>query len=266
MGIPLLAGRQFSDLDREGPDYVAVIDQSMAKRYWAGRNPIGRRFKGQDRRGVNDDWITVIGVVADARRQGVEREPTPHVFMWHRQAEATGDCVIRSSVRPDSLIAGVRQAVRDVDPRTIITSIAPMETVLASQLIQRRFQTWLIVLFAALALSLATVGIFGVMSHTAARRTHEIGIRMALGANRLGVIRLILFRGLGLAAVGLVVGMGLALGATRLVSSLLFGVDPMDPVIFSMATTLLLTASGVATLVPAWRASGIDPLLALRKD
>ena len=266
MGIPLLAGRQFLDLDREGSDLVAVIDQSMAKRYWAGRDPIGRRFKGQDRRGVNDDWITVIGVVADARRQGVEREPTPHVFMWHRQSGATGDCVIRSSVRPDSLIAGVRQAVRDVDPRTIVTSIAPMETVLASQIIQRRFQTWLLVTFAALALSLATVGIFGVMSHTAARRTHEIGIRMALGADRVGVIRLILLRGLALAAVGLVVGMGLAVGTTRLFSSLLFGVDPMDPVIFSMATILLLTAAGVATLVPAWRASGVDPLLALRKD
>jgi ABC-type antimicrobial peptide transport system permease subunit len=104
------------------------------------------------------------------------------------------------------------------------------------------------------------------MSHTAARRTHEIGIRMALGAGRLGVIRLILFRGLGLAAVGLVLGMGLAAGATRLLSSLLFGVDPMDPVIFTMATLLLLTAAGVATLVPAWWASAVDPLLALRKD
>jgi putative ABC transport system permease protein len=266
MGIPLLAGRHFSDLDREGSELVAVIDQSMAKRYWAGRDPIGKRFKGQDRRGVNDDWITVIGVVANARRQGVEREPTPHVFLWHRQAEVTGDFVIRSSVRPESLIAWVRQVVRDVDPRTIITNIAPMEAVLAAQINQRRFQTWLIVLFAALALALAAIGIFGVMSHAAARRTHEIGIRMALGADRLGVVRLILLRGLKLAAVGLVVGIGFSVGATRLLSSLLFGVDPMDPVSFSLATALLLIAAGVATFVPAWRASGIDPLLALRKD
>jgi putative ABC transport system permease protein len=164
------------------------------------------------------------------------------------------------------LIAWVRQVVRDVDPRTIITNIAPMEAVLAAQINQRRFQTWLIVLFAALALALAAIGIFGVMSHAAARRTHEIGIRMALGADRLGVVRLILLRGLKLAAVGLVVGIGFSVGATRLLSSLLFGVDPMDPVSFSLATALLLIAAGVATFVPAWRASGIDPLLALRKD
>lgn len=266
MGIPLLAGRLFSDRDRESSGLVAVIDQSMANRYWAGRDPIGKRFKGQDRRGVNDEWITVVGIVRDARRQGVEREPTPHVFMWHRQSEVASDCVIRSSVRPESLIAGVRQVVRDVDPRTIISTIAPMETVLASQIVERRFQTWLLTIFAALALSLAAVGIFGVMSHAAARRTHEIGIRMALGADRLGVVRLILLRGLGLATVGLVAGIAAAIGATRLLSSLLFGVTPTDPMTFSLATTLLLAVAGVATLIPAWRASGVDPLLALRKD
>jgi predicted permease len=266
MGIPILAGRVFSDRDRESSGLVAVIDQSMANRYWAGRDPIGRRFKGQDRRGVNDEWITVVGVVRDARRQGVEREPTPHVFMWHRQSEVASDCVIRSSVRPESLIARVRQVVRDVDPRTIISTIAPMETVLASQIVERRFQTWLLTIFAALALSLAAVGIFGVMSHAAARRTQEIGIRMALGADRLGVVRLILRRGLGLATVGLVVGIAAAIGATQLLSSLLFGVTPTDPVTFGLATTLLLAVAVVATLIPAWRASGVDPLLALRKD
>ncbi|MGC4052979.1 MAG: ABC transporter permease [Paludibaculum sp.] len=266
MGIPLLAGRQFLDRDREGSELVAVIDQSMAQRYWAGRDPIGKRFKGQDRRGVNDDWITVIGVVANARRQGVEREPTPHVFLWHRQSEVTPDCVIRSSVRPEALIASVRQVVRDIDSRTIITNIAPMEAVLASHMIQRRFQTWLIALFAALALTLAVLGIFGVMSHAAARRTHEIGVRMALGANRWDVIRLILFRGLRLAAVGLVIGLGCSAGAARLLSSLLFGVQPMDPASFSLAAALLLTAAGLATFIPAWRASGSDPLLSLRKD
>jgi predicted permease len=266
MGIPLLAGRLFSDRDREGSGLVAVIDRSMANRYWPGGNPIGQRFKGQDRRGLNDEWITVVGVVQDARRQGVERESTPHVFMWYRQSEIASDFVIGSSVRPESLIAGVRQAVRDVDPRTIIGAIAPMETVLASQIIERQFQTWLITIFAALALSLAAVGIFGVMSHAAARRTHEIGIRMALGADRLRVVRLILRRGLGLAAFGLLAGMAMAAGATRLLSSLLFGVTPSDPMTFSLATALLLAVAAVATLIPAWRASGVDPILALRKD
>jgi predicted permease len=266
MGIPLLAGRPFSDRDREGSDLVAVIDQSMAERYWAGRDPIGRRFKGQDRRGANDEWITVIGIVRDARRQGVEHEPTPHVFLWHRQSEPTNDWVIKSSARPESLVAGVRQVVREVEPRTVINSIAPMETLLDSQISERRFQTWLISLFAVLALTLSAVGIFGVMSHAAARRTHEIGIRMALGADRLGVVRLILLRGLGLATIGLLAGAALAGGATQVLSSLLFGVTPTDPATFGLALALLLAVAAVATLIPAWRASGIDPLLALRKD
>ena len=266
MRIPLLAGRLFSDRDREGSNLVAVIDQNMANRYWSGRDPIGRRFKGQDRRGANDDWITVIGVVRDARRQGVERDPTPHVFLWHRQSEPTSDWVIRSSIRPESLIAVVRQAVREVEPRTVITSIVPMEMLLRSQIVERRFQTWLIALFAALALSLAAVGIFGVMSNTAARRTHEIGIRMALGADRLSVVRLILLRGVGLATAGLVAGIALAAGATRLLSSLLFGVTPTDAATFVSAVFALLVVATVATLIPAWRASGVDPLLSLRKD
>jgi len=266
MGIPLLAGRLFSDRDREGSGLVAVIDQSMAKRYWAGRDPIGSRFKGQDRRGANDEWITVIGVVRDARRQGIEREPTPHVFLWDRQSEPTNDWVIKNAVRGETLVAGVRQIVSEIEPRTVINSIAPMEALLDSQVNERRFQTWLISLFAVLALTLSAVGIFGVMSHAAARRTHEIGIRMALGADRLGVVRLILLRGLGLATVGLLAGVLLAGGATQLLSSLLFGVTPTDTMTFSSAIAILLAVAAVATFIPAWRASGVDPLHALRKD
>ena len=266
MGIPLLAGRLFSDRDREGSGLVALVDQSLAKRYWAGLDPIGKRFKGQDRRGANDEWITVIGVVRDARRQGVEREPTPHVFLWHRQSEPTNDWVIKSSVDPESLIAGVRQVVSEIEPRTVVNSIAPMEALLDSQITERRFQTWLISLFAVLALILSAVGIFGVMSHAASRRTQEIGIRMALGADRLGVVRLILRRGLALATIGLVAGAVLSAGATQLLSSLLFGVTSTDSAIFSLALALLLAVAAVATLIPAWRASGIDPLLALRKE
>jgi predicted permease len=266
MGIPLLAGRAFSDRDRGGSNLVAVIDESMAKRYWPDRDPIGNRFKGQDRRGENDDWISVIGVVRDARRQGVERGTTPHVFMWHRQAEPANDWVIRSSLRPESLMADVRRAVHDVEPRTVIASVAPMEAQLATQTAERRFQTWLLTLFASMALGLAAVGIFGVMSHAAARRTHEIGIRMALGADRVNVVRMILRRGVGLAVTGLGTGCALAAGATQLLSSLLFGVTPTDPVTFTSAVLVLLTVATAATLIPAWRASGVDPLIALRQE
>lgn len=266
MGIPILAGRPFSKHDRDGSGLVAVVDEGMAQRYWAGRDPIGRRFKGQDRRGANDDWITVIGVVRDARRQGVERDPTPHVFLWHQQSEIPGDWVVRTAVRPEALVNSVRRAVREVEPRLVVNSLAPMETLLASQILQRKFQTWLLTLFAALALGLAAVGIFGVMSHAVVRRTHEIGIRMALGANRFMVVRMILRRGLGLAAVGLLTGTALAIGAGRLLSSMLFGVTPTDSATFAGAAAMLLVVAAAATFIPAWRASGVDPLVALRKD
>jgi putative ABC transport system permease protein len=266
MGIPILAGRPFSQRDRAGSGLVAIVDERMAQRYWAGRDPIGRRFKGQDRRGENDDWITVIGVVRDARRQGVERDPTPHVFLWHQQSEIPGDWVVRTAVRPEALVKSVRRAVLEVEPRLVINNLAPMETLLASQILQRKFQTWLLTLFAALALGLAAVGIFGVMSHAVVIRTHEIGIRMALGANRFIVVRMILRRGLGLAAAGLSVGTALAIGAGRLLSSMLLGVTPSDSATFAGAAALLLAVAGAATFIPAWRASGLDPLVALRKD
>ncbi len=266
MGIPLVSGRQFSERDQPGSGLVAVIDERMAQRYWPGRDPIGKRFKGQDRRGANDEWITVIGVVKDARRQGVERNPTPHVFLWHQQSEITADWVIRTSVRPGSLVGAIRRAVLEVEPRLVINNLAPVGTLLAAQTAQRRFQTWLLTLFASLALGLAAVGIFGVMSHAAARRTHEIGIRMALGADRFTVIRMILARGIGLAIVGLAVGAACSLGASRLLTSLLFGVTPADSVTHISAAALLLFVAAGATFIPAWRASRVDPLVALRKD
>ncbi|MBS1829765.1 MAG: ABC transporter permease [Acidobacteria bacterium] len=266
MGIAVVAGRVFSDTDGKGAALAAVIDESMARRYWPGRNPIGRRFKGQDRRGANDDWITVIGVVRDVRRQGVEREPTPHVFLWHRQEEATADWVIRGSVAPEALLRAVREAVRETEPGMVIRTLAPMETLLAGQLAERRFQTWLLTAFAALALGLAAVGIFGVMSHAVVRRTQEIGIRMALGADRRRVVGMILRRGLGLAVAGLVIGFMLSLAVTRMLGSLLFGVSATDPVTLVGAALVLVLVAGVATFVPGWRAAGLDPMMALRRE
>ncbi|MFN7936412.1 MAG: ABC transporter permease [Bryobacteraceae bacterium] len=266
MGIPVVAGRVFSEVDRKGTALAAVIDESMARRYWPGRNPIGRRFKGQDRRGANDEWITVIGVVRDVRRQGVEREATPHVFLWHRQEEGTADWVIRGSVPPGALLRAVREAVREVEPGMVIRTLAPMETLVAAQLAERRFQTWLLAGFAALALGLAAVGIFGVMSHAVVRRTQEIGIRMALGADRRRVVGMILRRGVGLAVAGLVVGFLLSLGVTRMIGSLLFGVSATDPVTLVGAAVVLVLVAGVATWVPGWRAAGMDPMVALRRE
>jgi hypothetical protein len=138
MGIQLLAGRLFSDHDGANSRLVAIIDESMARRYWPNRDAIGRRFKGQDRRGKDDDWITVIGVVRNARREGVERESTPHVFLWHRQAEPTTDWVIRTATQPAALAASVRAAVREIDPRAVVADMMPMEQHLELQTAERR--------------------------------------------------------------------------------------------------------------------------------
>ncbi len=156
--------------------------------------------------------------------------------------------------------------VRGIDPHVVIATIMPMQKHLELQTAARRFQTWLLTLFATLALTLAAVGIFGVTSHAVARRTHEIGIRMALGAERSKVIQMILRRAMGLAAVGLVVGTALAMGVTRLLSALLFAVTPTDPLTFMSATVVLLGVALIPTLAPAWRAARVDPIIALRQD
>jgi predicted permease len=274
MGIPLLAGRFFSPHDGPNSALVAIIDASMATRYWpdggAKGAAIGRRFKGQDRRGKNDDWITVIGVVGNARRQGIEQASTPHVFLWQAQSQAEGgpaeDWVIRTTIRPAALAGSVRAAVRRIEPRAVITNLMPLEQQVELQTTERKFQTWLLAIFAALALVLAAVGIFGVTSYSVARRTREIGIRMALGADRMGVLGMIAWQSVGYAALGLGAGIFVAMEVTSILGSLLYGVKPTDPAAFVSAGLLLLTVAAAATWAPAWRASRVDPAVALRQD
>ena len=265
IGAPLLRGRFFSDADGPNSPLVALINESMVRRYWPDEDPIGKRFKGQDPRGRNDDWLTVIGVVGDMRSHGLERQPTPHVFVWHKQSgEIPSDLVVRTTGAAAKFATTLRSAVRSLDQTAILSKVSTVEEQLSEQMAPRRFQTTLLTLFSIIALTLASMGVYGVMRYMVVQRTHEIGIRMALGAQIRDVLRLIIGEGVKLALVGLLIGFGGAWALTRLMKNLLFGVSPTDPLTFIVIASLLTFVAILACYIPARRATKVDPLVALR--
>jgi predicted permease len=267
IGARLIHGRYFNDSDSARAPLVAVIDESMARRYWPGKNPVGKRFKGQDRRGQNDDWLTVVGVVRDIRTHGLERPATPHVYEWYRQSgNATADIVVRTLGDPAPMAASLRSVVRDVAPSAILSEIMPVNQELQRQIAPRRFQTALLGLFSWLALLLVTVGVYGLMHYSVVQRSHEIGIRMALGADRSGIVAMIFRECLTLVAAGLVLGIALDWMTTRVLSKLLFGISASDPLTLLAVSFLLLGVSALASFQPAFKAASIDPMRALRTE
>lgn len=269
MGVPLLKGRYFTPQDGPQSPLVAIVDENMARRYWPGQDPIGKRFKGQDPRGHNDEWISVIGVVRDMRRGGLERNPTPHVFEPYGQAldgDRTGDLLVRTIRDPRPVASALRESVRALSNTAILSSVTTMDEQLSDQISPRRFQTWLLGLFSVLAMALAAVGMFGVMHYSVAQRTHEIGVRAALGAQPREVLRLVLVQAARLAFWGIAIGTGAALVLTRFMASLLFGIGPADPVTFIAIPMLLLVVALLASYVPARRAMRVDPMTALRYE
>lgn len=266
MDARLLRGRLFTEQDGVDSPPVAVVDESMARRFWPHEDPIGKRFKGFDKRGHNDDWSTVIGVVEGMRRHGREQKLAAHVYEWYKQATdlRTPDLVVRTAGDPKAFAATLHDVVRGLDTTAILSPVTTVEQQLSDQLAPRRFQTWLLSLFSLIAVVLASVGIYGLMHYSVAQRTHEIGIRMALGAQAGNVVRMVIGQGVLLAAIGLGAGLAGSWWLTRLLSSLLFGVTASDPVTFAAVSILLVVVAILASSIPAWRAARVDPIAALR--
>ena len=268
IGATLLKGRYFNDQDTAESPLVAIIDERMVRRYWPNENPVGAHIKGQDPRGHNDEWLTVIGVVGDMHRRGLENTPTPHVYEWYRQAGVAGteSLVVRAAGDPRALAPNLRATVRAEDSSAILSGVDTVEDLLSDQLAPRRFQTWLLGLFSAFALLLASLGIYGVMQYTVAQRTHEIGVRIALGARPIQVVRLVETEGLRLALAGISLGVVGALIVSPLMSSLLFGIHSTDPFTFAAVISVLMVVALVASYIPASRAAHVDPVEALRNE
>jgi putative ABC transport system permease protein len=267
MAIPLMEGRFFRLQD--GPDSppVAIINQTTAKRYWPGEDPVGKRFKGFDARGRKDDWVTVVGLVADMRSRGLEEAPIAEVYEVQAQrGEAAPNLVVRTSTDPSPLAFTVRATLHALDPDAVVSEAMTMNDVLREQTAPRRFQAWLMGIFSALALALAGVGLYGVMHYFVTQRIPEIGLRMALGARREDIVGLLMKRVGRFAAIGLGAGLVLALWAAALIKRLLFGVSQNDPLSFAGATLLLVIAGLAASYFPARRATRVDPMVALRHE
>jgi len=269
MGVQLLRGRYFTAQDGPNSPLVAIIDESMARRYWPNKDAIGKRVKGQDPRGKSDDWLTVVGIIRDMRRSGLERGPIPHVYEPCTQAidgYRTSDLVVRVIGAPGALAQPLRAVVREIDHSAILSSVTTMEQQLSEQLSPRRFQTTLLTIFSLVALLLAGVGIFGLLHYSVAQRTHEIGIRMALGAHPREIVKLVVKDGAKLAVAGLVIGAIAATAVTRFMKSLFFGVTSTDPATFVSVVILLMMVALLACYVPAHRAARVDPTVALRYE
>jgi putative ABC transport system permease protein len=269
MQIPLLSGRTFTEQDTATSEAVAVISQQMAHQYWPNESPIGAQVRWA--RSDEIKWLTIVGVVGDVRHDGLDDEAYPAVYVPLTQKQMAwkrfNSIVIRTrAADPMSSANVVQQAVWKTDPQLPITFLEPMETVMSESVAERRFNMVLLSLFAALALVLAVVGIYGITSYLVTQRTQEIGIRMALGAQPHTVLRMFVSEGLALSTVGAFIGAAGAFWTLRLAQGMLFQVGSSDPVAFTAAAAMLIMVAGLACYIPARRAAKIDPMRALRLD
>jgi predicted permease len=267
MGMTLTAGRTFDTGDAASGPLVVVINEAMATQYWPSGHVVGRRLKLG---GPRDDvpWRTIVGVVRDVKSMGIDQPARPEMYfpleqsagnwMWPR------DLVVRADGDPLALTNAIREAIWSIDPSQPVSDVDTMTAVVEKEVVQRRTQMRLLGAFAALALILACLGVYGVLSLVVSERTEEIGLRMALGAAPASVLRLVVGDGVRLALIGVAVGLAGAWWATRFLQGLLYGVQAHEPLLYAGLAAVLLAVSVVAVYLPARRASRVDPIIALR--
>jgi putative ABC transport system permease protein len=265
MGIQLVAGRTFTPRDNEAAPPVVAVNQTLAHRYWPGQNPIGQRIIVPADSGPKA--LEIVAVVADVRAAGLEEPVEGELYVPLAQnPSAILGLVLKTPLEPATLAGQLRAAVWSIDREQPVTFVMPLKELASESLVFRRAGMILAGAFGGLALVLAAIGILGVLSYSVARRTREIGIRMALGATRTEVASRIMREGLRMTAVGIGIGLLAALGLSSFLRSVLFEVKPGDPLTYIAVAAILLGVAAIATLIPARRATGVDPLVALRAD
>jgi putative ABC transport system permease protein len=266
MGIRLMEGRLFDERDGKDTPDVVIVNETMAHTFWKNESPIGKRVQP----GEGPPWCTIIGVVEDVKNAGLAKPAGTELYLPYDQAQAgalqNAYLILRGQADPRSLVSAVRSKLDAVDPTIPLSQVQTMDAVMSEAESQPRFLTLLLTLFSGVALIIATVGIYGVISYSVARRSKEFGLRMALGAQPGNVLGLVMKQGFVLTAIGVLVGIGAALGLTRLMATLLFGVQPTDAVTFLSVSALLAAVALAASYIPALRATKVDPMKALRYE
>ncbi len=265
MQSPLIRGRFFLESDETGKQDVAIIDETTARRYWSGIDPIGRRL----RLGGNPSlpWVTVVGIVKDMKQDGLDTDGVPHIFRPIYQQSGRPMSVVARTLLPASLLESqIRSEIQTVDPALPVFNVRSMTDVMDVSIAPRRFSAELVGVFAAAAMLLSSIGIYGLLAYIVGQRSREIGIRVALGAQRPDILKLILGKGLLIAGTGIAIGLILSAISARMIAGLLYGVHPIDVIVFVTVPLILLVVAFLATYIPARRATMVDPIIALHES